>query len=352
LPSPVSAFGPGYRRSIKPDLIFYGGRQLYWSVEQSANTVTIKPAFFRSAPGNKAASPGNSPGELDATAYSCGTSNATALISRSAGICYDSLLEIFNEQAQDIDPSTYIAPLLKAMLVHGCSWGEIGNRLKEIIEESAFGMSIIEYVESLYTRQANITAEIGRHYNNLLASWMGYGLPEIDRVLDCTGQRATLLGYGELNDGQAHIYSLPLPPSLSSRPEWRRLTVTLAWLSPISVSTQRYRTASLWFEMLNNDLTQKQNLAPKRIDADHHAVKRGTVQHEIFEGRRAIPFADNDNIKIKVNCRNDAGIIVSPVAYGLAVSLEVAEELDIDVYNEIRTRIIEPVQIQPHAEVE
>lgn len=318
LPSPVSAFGSGYRRAIKPDVIFYGGRQWYQLPLQPTNPVTIEPAIFRTTPGNKVASPGSLVGELNATSYSCGTSNATALISRAAGICYDSLQQILNEQAVDVDPSNYEVPLLKAMLVHGCSWGDIGSRISEVLR----------------------TAENGRQLSGLISRWMGYGVPVVNRVLDCTDQRATVLGFGQLSDGEAHVFSLPLPPSLGSRPEWRRLTVTLAWLSPISASTQKYRTASLWFEMSNN------GLAPTRSDADWRAVRRGTVQHEVFEGQRAEPFIDGDVIEIKVNCRKDAGKIQNPVAYGLAVSLEVAEGLDIAVYNEIRTRIAPAIQIQ------
>lgn len=318
LPSPVSAFGSGYRRAIKPDVIFYGGRQWYRLPLQPTNPVTIEPAIFRTTPGNKVASPGSLAGELSATSYSCGTSNATALISRAAGICYDSLQQIFNEQAAEVDPSNYEVPLLKAMLVHGCSWGDIGSRISEVLR----------------------TPENGRQLSGLISRWIGYGIPVVDRVLDCTEQRATVLGFGQLSDGEAHVFSLPLPPSLGSRPEWRRLTVTLAWLSPISASTQKYRTASLWFEMNNN------GLAPTRSDADWRAVRRGTVQHEVFEGQRAEPFIDGEVIEIKVNCREDAGKIQNQVAYGLAVSLEVAEGVDIAVYNEIRTRIAPAIQIQ------
>ena len=318
LPSPVSAFGSGYRRAIKPDVIFSGGRQWYRLPLQPNNPVTIEPAIFRTTPGNKVASPGSLAGELNATSYSCGTSNATALISRAAGICYDSLQQILNEQAAEVDPSNYEVPLLKAMLVHGCSWGDIGSRISEVLR----------------------TPENGRQLSGLISRWIGYGIPVVGRVLDCTEQRATVLGFGQLSDGEAHVFSLPLPPSLGSRPEWRRLTVTLAWLSLISASTQKYRTASLWFEMSNN------GLAPTRSDADWRAVRRGTVQHEVFEGQRAEPFIDGDVIEIKVNCREDAGKIQNPVSYGLAVSLEVAEGVDIAIYNEIRTRVAPAIQIQ------
>jgi len=347
LPSPISAFGGGYRRAIKPDLIYHGGRQWYRQPLHPTATVTINPAISSTVPpGNKVASPGVLPGKLDANAYRCGTSNATALTSRVASICYDSLRQIFDEHAVELVPS-YEATLLKTMLVHGCSWGDAGSRISEVLHSS---------------QSKKVTKE-------LISQWMGYGVPQVDRVLDCTEQRATALGFGELSDGEAQVFSLPLPPSLGSRREWRRLTVTLAWLSPISANTQKYRTASLWFEGVDGqtmrqgtdqhelfkdqgiepsndqDIITIKNLTGDRRDANWQAVRRGTVQHEVFEGREAVPFVDGDVIKIKVNCREDAGKIQNSVAYGLAVSLEVAEGVDIAVYNEIRTRIAPAIQV-------
>ncbi len=343
-PSPVSAFGSGYRRSVKPDIVFVGGRQWYRLPLARTDPTVIEPAIFRVAPGNKVASPGSLEGELTATSYSCGTSNATALISRSAGICYDSLMQIISDQASDINADVYITPLLKAMLVHGCMWADMGERLLEAIANSEIGDSISQRAQNLYSRPAERVKEVNRQYKKLLSRWLGYGMPQMDRVLDCTEQRASLLGFGQLTDGQAHVFRLPLPPSLGSRPEWRRLTVTLAWLSPLSANTQKYRTASLWFE------TKNSNLVPTRSDADWQAVRRGTVQHEVLEGQRAEPFIDGDAMEIKVNCREDAGKIITPIPYGMAVSLEVSEGVDIAVYDEIRARIVPAIQIQQLSE--
>ncbi len=326
LPSPVSAFGSGYRRSIKPDMVFYGGKQLYELPLDQREPFSIQPAIFRTPPGNKVASPGRHPGELTATSYTCGTSNATALVSRSAGIYYDSLRQIFREQTDDIDPADYEIPLLKAMLVHGCSWDDMGSLIASILR----------------------TPGNGRQLNRLVSRWIGYGMPQMERVLYCTEQRATILGFGELSDGDAHIFSLPLPPSLGSRPEWRRLTVTLAWLSPIFPNTQKYRAASLWFELDGNQLTPTRRGASSGVN--WRAARRGTIQHEVFEGEKAEPFIDGDVIKIKVNCRKDAGRFQNPIAYGLVISLEVSEGIDIDVYNEIRTRISPVIRIQQSIE--
>jgi len=163
--------------------------------------------------------------------------------------------------------------------------------------------------------------------------------------MGCHEQRITLLGFGQLCDGEAHVFHLPLPSSLSGRREKRKLTVTLAYLSPLAASTQKYRVASLWYEIINDPL------GVARTEADWRAVKRGTVQHEIFEGEDARPFTDDDTLDIKVNCRNDAGKIETPVRYGLIVSLEVAQGVNIAVYDEIRTHIATTVMIRPDAKI-
>lgn len=318
LPSPVSAFGGGHRRAIKPDLLFDGGRVLYTEQYGTATNATFQSRHLRIAPGNKVASPSTLAGDTNKVSYCCGTSNAAALISRMAATCHDALLDVFEEQSPEIESNTYIAPLLKAMIVHGCSWGEIGLRLQAALQ----------------------TADNGRHIRNWISRWLGYGVPDSERVLSCTEQRATLLGFGQLSDEEAHLFTLPLPPSLGARREWRRLTVTLAWVSPVAAHTQRYRTANLWFEVEGN------SLASDRQDAEWRAVRRGTVQHEVFDGEQAVPIADDANLTIKVNCRKDAGRIQEPVAYGLVVSLEVAEGLGIAVYDEIRTHIASAIEIR------
>ena len=322
LPSPVSSFGSGHRRAIKPDLLFNGGRVLYNEPLGTTNDAIFESRHLRIAPGNKVASPSVLAGDVNKVVYCCGTSNAAALISRMAAACHDTLVDVFEEQAPEIKLSSYIAALVKAMIVHGCSWGEIGRRLQEILQ----------------------TQDNGRQIRNWISRWCGYGVPASERVMACTRQRATLLGFGRLDDEEAHLFTLPLPPSLGARREWRRLTVTLAWMSPVAANTQRYRAASMWFEVKGGPV------APDRQDADWKAVRRGTVHHEVFEGDRAIAIADDASLTIKVNCRKDAARIQEPVAYGLAVSLEVAEGVDIAIYDEIRTRIASAIEIRARGE--
>jgi hypothetical protein len=315
LPSPISAFGSGYRRSVKPDIICIGGKQLYRQ-QIAGNHATLEVVRSQSAPGNKVACPGNLPGDVSATSYCRGTSNAAALITRTGGACHNLLMQIFSEQTVGIEYASYVAPLLKAMLVHGSGWGDSGERISQILR----------------------TQDNARQLKSWISRWLGYGLPQIERVLSCTEQRVTLLGFGGLQDNEAHVFKLPLPPSLGSRTDWRKLTVTLAWLSPVSANTQKYRTASLWFETNNS-------IASNRSNVDGKAVRRGTLQHEIFEGEQAVPFSDGEVIEIKINCRNDAGKITTPISYGVVVTLEVREGVNIAVYDEIRTRILSSVRI-------
>jgi hypothetical protein len=126
---------------------------------------------------------------------------------------------------------------------------------------------------------------------------------------------------------------------LSARPENRKLTITLGWFSPIASNTQRYRVGSLFFEA-QNDL-----LGVKRDDADYYSVKRGTLQHEVFVGEKAIPFEDDSSLGIQVICKKDAADFKGVIPYALAVTLEVADEIGLPIYQEVRNRLVTPIAV-------
>jgi hypothetical protein len=307
IPSVYSAHGPGYRRIIKPDILLPGGRQfLQEKLVNTHNNAVLETTFSFSPPGQCVAAPG-ALGELDRTWYMRGTSNAAALASRWANRLYEVLERLRTEFGAQI-PSEYDTVLIKALLVHGADWMDIKNLYKSCLSKFQNRRSIREYV--------------GR--------FVGYGFAAVAKVMACTDQRVTIMGFGKLGDEQAHEFRLPLPPSLSARNVKRRLTITLAWLTPVNSRHHRYRIAHLWFD-------PKNNVVPDRIDADGRAVQRGTVQHEVLEGEQAADFQDGDAIVIKVNCRADAGDIPESIRYGLAVTLEVAE--DIAIYQEVRERL-------------
>ena len=162
-----------------------------------------------------------------------------------------------------------------------------------------------------------------------------------------------MIGFGNLKPENASIYELPLPNSLSGTVLWKKLIVTLSWFTPINCDNLVYRTHKLWFDFPNNELDNK--LKATRLFYNDDTVRRGTVQHEIFYGDKATAFADNTNLKIKVNCKTDAikyDLLTSSkrkelksIRYGLVVTLEVDPNLEVDIYNELLLRIKQPIQI-------
>jgi hypothetical protein len=215
----------------------------------------------------------------------------------------------------------YYPVLLKAMLAHGADWRT--------------GSDLVE--------RALSDAVTSRTARGIVSRFLGYGRADGAKAMACTDGRATVLGFGKLSDDEAHLYRLPLPPSLAGRLDRRRLTVTLGWMSPISPESRRYRTAALWFDIPAEDAG---TLAVVRSGADWQAARRGTLQHEVFDGGKAAAFVDGDLLSVKVNCRKDASDLTVPVRYGLVVSLEVYGDVAIPIYDEIRTRIRLPVPIR------
>jgi len=124
---------------------------------------------------------------------------------------------------------------------------------------------------------------------------------------------------------------------------WKRLTVTLAWISPVNPMNQIYRKSKLWFDFPGKDHENVLSLSRKFYDND--TVNRGTVQHEIFEANRASAFVDGTTLSIRVNCKEDASKFEQSIKYGLSATLEVAPDAQVNIYNEIRLKVQPQIQI-------
>jgi hypothetical protein len=153
-----------------------------------------------------------------------------------------------------------------------------------------------------------------------------------------------LIGSNELRDEQAHVYRVPLPSALHAQTIQRRLTITLAWMTPTNPKHRAYRIADLWFD------PPRESLRLARDECDHDSVRRGTVQHEVLVGNASVPIADNDTIRIQVNCRSVVGKLSVRVPYCLMVSLETAAPLAVSVYDQVRValeRIRSTTRVRP-----
>ena len=324
--SPVSAVGLGFKDSIKPELYHPGGRALFREDVTTPNGVhRIKPPPPNAKPlaGLRAAAPG----PTHPTALSIGTSNAAALITRHAAFILEglrSMRQAAADAAQAVIDPVYDAVLVKALLVHSArrepSWRD-----------------------TLIPQYLALGRDSKRQQKRQLARWFGHGQPDLNRALACTEQRATAMGVGRLGDGEALEFRFPLPPCLTSQTVKRRLTATLAWLSPVNPFDQRYRGAEMWFE------PPGEQIGVARDDFDHNQVRKGTVQHEVLGGQLATPYADGDFMIFKVNCKAGAGKLVGAARFALCISLEVAEGVRLPIYEEIASRIQVKSEVQVSA---
>ena len=319
--SPATRLGFGFNRSIKPDILMPGGRQLYNAPMQDSSTLySVDNSII--APGQKVALDSKKQGVLNSEAFWRGTSNATALATRGAVRLYDMLDRLRNEEGEDI-PETLMSVLMKTLLVHGAKQDDVGKQ---------------------HIEQALKDARNTHQFKQAITRYLGYGIVDIERVLTCTAQRATVLGYGEIRENEVHEYAFPIPPGFSSQKIWRRLVVTLAWLTPINPDHRNLREAKLTLEPGGGNWSS-QILRLDRQDGDYQQVKRGTVQHEVLEGTKQIQaFEDGETLRIRVTCKKDATAHLDAVIpYGLAVTLEAKE--DIPIYQQVRARIKQPVRI-------
>lgn len=319
LPSPINAQGMGYRRAIKPDVLAAGGRIAVQENVGSTAHMTLDIYNRMLPPGQAVAAPGRTAGDRTALWFTRGTSNAAALVSRAGALLYEVLDELRGDPGGEVIEAVPRSIWLKALLGHGADWGAAGSILNGVLR----------------------TADNSRQFKEYLTRLLGFGAVDVERVRECTAYRATAISGGVLAKDESHIHRYPLPPSLSGQRGRRRLVVTLAWLTPVNPRHQSWRRADLWFA------PPKDPLRVERQQADWHAAQRGTLQHEILEGDEAGVFVDGTQLEIQVSCRADAGELEENVPYALVTTLEVAEEIGVPIYDEIRVRVRQRIPVAP-----
>ncbi len=323
VPAAYSPVGFGFRRSVKPEILLPGGRQFVQAPPPGlAGDIELRPAVtVGPGPGLAAAAPGLS-GETAAQAYSCGTSNAAALAARTLNAIFDKLEALTDDAAEFPFPDAQYHPVLaKTLLVHAAGWHELLPTMRDLL-----GLS-------------------GQATRRELTRILGYGPVRSERVAAARSFRVVLLGAASISADQRRTFQFPLPDSLATSTAWRRLTITLGWLSSVSMQSQKYRGARLWFAPPQEDLA----VAP--VEADHFAVEKGTVQHQVLEGEAASGFVTGSALEVNVDCRADCGKFAAPVRFGIAASLEVSEAVAIDVHAEVRQRLRQEVQERARAQV-
>jgi Subtilase family len=316
LPNITSALGLGYRRMIKPELYFPGGRE-YVRMQTTGEILRVVHSLPRRIYGLSSAAPdAQGQGRLDQVALTAGTSPATALATRAGARIFDSLMDRNGGSLlADIDPQ-YFAVVVKALLLHSARWSDNSELLKEICGPE----------------------DRRRHVERAdnCARFVGYGVPVVERTLECSPNRATLVGYGVLATETAHSYLIPLPACLERVTDPRSLSITLAWTSPIKPGHQSYRSVKM--EAAPDSPQQILGVERGKSQPADPTGRRGSVFHEHFEGDSAVAFIDDGHLALRVWCKQDAGAPDGAmVRYGIAVTIEAGTHLA--VYEEVQQRL-------------
>lgn len=314
-----SGLGHGFNRSVKPDIMLPGGRQVAHPTEGPILRVHGRehPDRF----GQSVATPDPNGGHLDFARMSAGTSNAAALATRMGLLIGD----VLDNSPVNVDGPWYrrnTAPcVLKALIAHGASWGELGQEMTSI----------------------HIPAGHQSRRKEAVSRAIGYGAVDQSRVVDEGGHRVTLLGEDLIRKDQRHEWRIPLPDDLRSSTEFRRIVVTLAWLTPVSPHSSQYRTVGL--SLLGDSGKSHLWEGVKRVGHQPAIgfARRGTLIHAIYEGnRKAIPFGANGDFVVNVQATTKMPHMSRiDIPYALAVTIEVAASVNADIASSIRSRVMQ-----------
>ncbi|NOJ61389.1 S8 family peptidase [Arthrobacter sp. 260] len=296
--NPTSALGAGYRRSVKPDLIAPGGRALFRTSVMSGET-ELRPAPQGAyGPGIRVAA-SNGTDEV----FTMGSSPAAALVSRDAARVVDSILGLADRQLTRSE----LAVATKALVAHSA----------RVPDDLRVHTGVRPYAH-------------------------GYGIPARSIADGCEPHEASILYVGNLGANEQSNLSFPLPSGLQQT-GLKRVTATLAWMSPVNWRHRQYRCAALDFSKPTG-FTE----LGSALDVNSDSSKRGTLQHAVWEVNRAIGFGAGNTLDLTVHCKEQAGGLKGDrVDFAVVLSLWVAPTLNVDVYTQVKQQLAARVAVTP-----
>lgn len=294
--NPISALGAGHHRSVKPDVVAPGGRSRFLRPVEGEATEARRAPHTALGPGIRVAA------AKGGEAFTVGTSPAAALVARAAARAVDAVIDLADRALTRSE----LAVATKAMVAH--------------------------------------TARVPDHLlvdPNLRHSAHGYG--SLSRHLGdgCDTNEAAILYVGDIGENESRTLAFPLPDGLQAR-GLKRVSATLAWLSPVNWRHRQYRRAALEF-------TQPTGFTKlgTALGAVGDRPKRGTLQHVEWEITKAVGAGQGSDLELTVNCKGQAGGLQGErVDFAVVLSLWVAPELNVDVYTQVRQQVALRVAVQ------
>lgn len=305
LPSPMSRGGGGLNGGVKPDLLAPGGRPRYRKrlAEDDSEPTVLDRVRFNSKNGIEVAQPRVGP-VVDGYRFMAGTSVAAGLAAHEAGLLAEALDD---PDSAHTDPNAKRrrATALRALLINTAVWG------------------------SVVTPQDADPSD-WRAPKSATQKMMGYGSLRQDRIGRGAAERVTVVTTGVIGSGRRQVVEVPLPASLNGRRDRRRASITLAWMSTINSYSRGYKRERLNFELVNS-----RDVKLKRSSVLREAARKGTVQHEHFDGTSAVAVTEGLSLVLHVNSASEEAQHSRQSTYALVVTFEVEESAEVPVYAEI-----------------
>lgn len=312
--NPSSALGPGFAKSVKPDILMPGAKE-HVNFVRSGNVLTIRPSNPSPAHGLKVASPPRN-GRENIEGFTSGTSAATAIASRTCHQIHDALELAYGDIFNTLSYSQR-ATMLKALIVHTATWPLPASELiKEVLGPPDNSRH--------------------QHQKDNIRRFLGYGLVNAEAAISCAEDRATFWASGVLLRDQLVSIQVPIPACTNGQARPHSMSATLAWLTPVLAGRQSYRTIRL-------KLIEPEELTALGVDAaktqpDQNQSRRGTVFSRRWEGTNAPILTDNHFIELLVQREPDVGTIIDePISFGLAITFTMPGITQI--YEEVKQRL-------------
>lgn len=318
-PNPSSSLGPGFARSVKPDILMPGARE-HMQVVRNHDHIEVRPGRASRGAGLKVAAPPVG-GRENLDGYTNGTSAAAALASRTCHQIHDALEASYGDAFLAL-PTLERAALLKALVVHPARWPrEVSDLIKATIGPWGRGQA-------------------SKQKDNI-RRFIGFGCVDSSDAVACAADRATFFVTGSLPRDRSVTVQVPVPLAIGGKARPHSLSATLAWFTPVTPGRKSYRTCRL--KILKPASIGDLGVSNHGWQPDENQTNRGTIFSRCWEGSNAPIVTPNMTIPLVVQRDPDQGTpIDEPVAFGLAVTLAMPGE--VALYDEVYARVRPPIR--------
>ncbi|MCY0146590.1 S8 family peptidase [Hoeflea sp. G2-23] len=317
--NPSSSLGPGFARSVKPDILMPGARE-HMQVVRNHTHIEVRPGRASRGAGLKVAAPPVA-GRENLDGYTNGTSAAAALASRTCHRIHDALETTYGDAFLALPPIER-AVLLKALIVHPARWPrEVAELIKATVGPWGRGQA-------------------SKQKDNI-RRFMGFGCVDADDAVACAADRATFFATGSLRRDRSVTIAVPVPLAMGGKALPHSLSATLAWFTPVAPGRKSYRTCRL--KILNPPSLGDLRVSGHSWQPDENQTNRGTIFSRCWEGCDAPIVTADMTIPLVVQRDPDQGTpIDEPVVFGLAVTLAMPGE--VALYEEVFARVQQQIR--------